>query len=211
MITPDTSLRIDPTCPLCPDATNVPCGSCDKLGKNEPQGHEGDKGHVQRIGALLSGLFGNAGPLTTEPSSKNPEPPPPVDPPAESGTDSTNGKPPPVVCVCQFCESTWREDCENPQGIRCNDCGRLIWIDDGQSLLKVGWHDHDLGSMAPGDLPPCNDCGQLCDTQTLDGDWHCSRCIPEATHRRAHTAGLLRHARTVRQQTERQVADLPSE
>jgi hypothetical protein len=195
-------LRIDPTSPSSPDGSPVPCENTVKQGIKQRSGYEGHKGHVGRGGALLAGLFGDVDALTPEPvpeSMRSPVPPPPV-----TVAEPMNAEPPPVAGpACQYCESVRLADCENPPGIRCDDCGRLAWIDDGESLHRVGWHDHDLGSMAPEELPTCDGCGRLCDTQTLDDVWHCSRCLPDdAAARRKRTKTFLSHAADVRRYTD---------
>ena len=65
---------------------------------------------------------------------------------------------------------------DDPAGLRCGDCGHLVWIDTGDGLVSVIWHDHDQGGLAPDDLPQCGSCERFCDTKTVDGAWHCSRC-----------------------------------
>ncbi len=132
-----------------------------------------------RKGSLLAAIFGVD-------SASTPDSLPTL---LERPSDELPVEPWPVASaiVCQFCESMRLGDCDNPPGIRCDDCGSLVWIDDGETIRKVGWNDHDLGSMAPDDLPTCCDCGRLCDTQTLDDAWHCSRCDASAASRRKET------------------------
>lgn len=171
--------------------------------EGNPVNHGGNEGgraeRVDRValrkGSLLAGLFGIGSTLEPEAVATTND--------AES--DSPPLEPPPdsVEFRCQFCESVRLSECHDPPGIRCDDCGCLVWIDDGESLCKVGWHDHDLGAMAPEDLPPCGDCGRSCDTQTLDDAWHCSRCLPdEATARRDRTEVLLSQVADVRRYTD---------
>ncbi|WP_068266551.1 hypothetical protein [Rubripirellula obstinata] len=103
-----------------------------------------------------------------------PENPPPDEPPPTN--EPSTGKGP----TCHHCGAANLFDTEAPPGIRCEDCGKLVWFDDGQSLSRVRWHDHDLGGMAPQELPPCPACGAPCDTQTSDDVWRCSRCLTAA-------------------------------
>ena len=170
---------IDPPYPSYPESSEVRRENRVKHGKNRTKGHGGHKGHVRWGGVLLSGLFGadhGLTPVTT-----------PADPP-----DDNADSPLSESTLCQFCGSANLIDSDDPPGIRCDGCGRLAWIDDGQSLIKVGWHDPYLASMAPDDLPTCDRCGDLCDTQTLDDRWHCSHCFPaESAIRRARSRQLM--------------------
>lgn len=159
-----------------------------------------------RKGSLLAGLFGVDGALTpARVSDSVPTPTEPArdDPPEEPPTELPTEPPPVGSVACQFCESTRLDDCENPPGIRCDDCGRLTWIDDGETLCKVGGHDDDLAEMAPEDVATCDDCGRLCDTQTNDDAWHCSRCLPDAAaERRKRTRNFLPPSADVQRYTD---------
>lgn len=89
----------------------------------------------------------------------------------------------PIAPTCQFCGASDRVPANDPNGVRCNACGHLIEIGEGEARSKVQWHDHDCGSMAPEGTPVCDRCTSLCDTELVSGDWRCSRCDPNATVR----------------------------
>ncbi len=122
-------------------------------------------------------------------TTDEPEPEPVTEPP----------QPAPSGPTCQFCGSADLFDSDDPEGIRCDGCGHLTWIGVESSLRKVGWHDHDLGAMAPEDIPACDQCSRLCDTELVSGDWRCSRCDPRSNVRRRETNRLLKLAEGIRQ------------
>jgi hypothetical protein len=99
---------------------------------------------------------------------------------------------------CHHCGSGGLSDCEDPPGIRCDACGMLVWLDDGQSLRRVGWHDHDWAAIDPNDVPTCETCGRLCDTLTVDDAWLCSRCDSVATIGRRKIERLMQQAKSIR-------------
>ncbi len=50
----------------------------------------------------------------------------------------------------------------------------------------------------PEKIPACESCGGLCDVQTLDDEWHCNLCDPEAGERRLRTERYLRTIAVIR-------------
>ena len=63
--------------------------------------------------------------------------------------------------------------------------------------------DDDFIELSPEDIPTCPRCNDLCDVQTLDDRWHCTRCNPdEAEQRRKRTQHWLRTAERLRRQYE---------
>ncbi len=65
-------------------------------------------------------------------------------------------------------------------------------VDDNAAALLA------MDEVDPTDLPTCPTCGRLCDTQTLDDQWHCSPCDPDASQRRRRTEQLLRNTAAIR-------------
>ena len=63
--------------------------------------------------------------------------------------------------------------------------------DDAAALLA-------MDEVDPTDLPTCPTCGRLCDTQTLDDQWRCSPCDPDASQRRRRTEKFLRNTAAIR-------------
>jgi len=173
-----------PTDPTCPNPDHVPHENTAKHGENDASGHIGHVGHVSGIPALLNGLFVDYVPSTTPTT----ETPPGMDYETDEGTETSFG--------CGFCGATDLVD--DAVGLRCDACGHLAWLDVDGALTRVSWHDHDVASMAPDDLPDCSVCGDLCDTRTADGCWRCSRCDPDAESRRRRTKRLIETARRIR-------------
>lgn len=59
--------------------------------------------------------------------------------------------------------------------------------------------DDDLEPLDPSSIPRCPRCNDLCDLQTLDAAWHCTRCRPAETDAiRRTTRRLLHHVRRLR-------------
>lgn len=61
--------------------------------------------------------------------------------------------------------------------------------------------EHDFDELDPNEIPKCRICNDLCDTQTLDDAWHCSRCAPESDERRKRTLRWLAMATRIRDRT----------
>lgn len=104
--------------------------------------------------------------------------------------------PDPCGTTCQFCGSAELFDADDPPGILCDVCGQLIWIDEGESLQKVGCRD--LEAMSPNEIPACGQCSRLCDTELVSGDWQCSRCDPRSKVRRRETYRMIERAERIR-------------
>lgn len=175
-----------PTDPMCPNGANVPSQNPVNHGGQRSIGHVGHVGHVPTVPALFHGLFVDyVPPIAAPPLIEND-----VNDAPDNDLNST--------VDCGFCGSKNMRD--DVLGLRCDACGHLVWIDVDGALRRVTWHDHDICSMAPGDLPECSTCGRLCDTQTCDESWHCSRCDVDADQRRQRTERLLRDADRIRRQ-----------
>lgn len=173
-----------PTDPTYPDVGNVPCENHVRHGENVGSGYIGHVGYIPEESTLLSGLFVDEVPSMI-----------PVVPfESRELRDATERCQ--TALDCGFCGSANLLD--ESTGLRCDDCGHLAWLDADGDLIRVHWHDHDIGSMAPDDLPTCSSCDDLCDTQTVDGRWRCSRCDPRATQRRKRTARLIQDAERIR-------------
>lgn len=182
----DHSPKMCPTDPMCPAGVNVPSQNSVNHGVSASSGHVGHVGHVAGVPALLAGLFVDYVP----PVDPLPQIPNDVNDAPDDDIDSTIN--------CGFCGSN--NVLDDALGLRCDACGHLAWIDVDGALTRVGWHDHDVCSMAPGDLPECPTCGRLCDTQTCDDAWHCSQCDVDAESRRKRTKRLLQDAERIREQ-----------
>ncbi len=173
-----------PSDPMCPIKINVPSKHTVNPGASATSGHVGHMGHVAGVPALLVGLFvdylPSVAPLPQKPNDVNDAP--------DDDLDSTVN--------CGFCGSN--DVLDESLGLRCDSCGHLAWIDVDGALTRAGWHDHDDRSMAPSDLPVCPSCGELCDTQTCDDEWHCSQCSANAETRRKRTKRLLENAKRIR-------------
>ena len=48
------------------------------------------------------------------------------------------------------------------------------------------------------EVPACPDCNRLCNVQTLDDAWCCSKCDPRATDRRQRTQRFMQALKTIR-------------
>ena len=60
--------------------------------------------------------------------------------------------------------------------------------------------DGDFIELDSSDVPACPRCNDLCDLETLDGRWHCSRCDPSGVDRiRRTTSRLLMHVASLRE------------
>ncbi len=78
------------------------------------------------------------------------------------------------------------------------DVLRLLRIADGLPSDDDAAAFLAMDEVDPSELPTCQTCGRLCDTQTLDDQWHCSQCDPDAGQRRRRTEKFLRHTAAIR-------------
>lgn len=58
-------------------------------------------------------------------------------------------------------------------------------------MVRADCIDDDLEGLDPDDVPTCPSCGRWCDTETVVGVWHCSRCDASADERRRRTLRVL--------------------
>jgi hypothetical protein len=91
--------------------------------------------------------------------------------------------------ACRSCGSLDLRD--DRQGIRCHDCGKIAWLQSGKILTRVDHSNWLFNDEDQDRIPTCYGCGGICTTETLDGQWHCSRCDPAATMRFLKTQKVL--------------------
>lgn len=106
-----------------------------------------------------------------------------------AGSASGRKAAPPGALRCPWCgRADLRDD---PEGLRCGRCERLAWVCEGGSMVRADCIDDDLEGLDPDDVPTCPSCGRWCDTETVVGVWHCSRCDAGADERRRRTRRVL--------------------
>jgi hypothetical protein len=79
-----------------------------------------------------------------------------------------------------------------------SDIIRLLRLAEGLPIDDDAARLLATDEVDPADVPPCTSCGRLCDSQTLDDAWHCTRCDPLAEAQRQRTERLLRASAAIR-------------
>jgi hypothetical protein len=90
---------------------------------------------------------------------------------------------------CRTCGSFELKDDEF--GIRCKACNRLAWVVRPESITRLDHADWLFYGEEIATIPTCYKCEKLRDTQTVDEQWHCSKCDPNAARRFVKTQQVL--------------------
>ncbi len=91
--------------------------------------------------------------------------------------------------TCQECGSLDLRD--DSFGIRCGACKCLCWVVGENSITRVDHADWLFAGEDMASIPTCGRCERFCDTETADGQWHCSECDSNATQRFIKTKRVL--------------------
>ena len=68
----------------------------------------------------------------------------------------------------------------------------------------------DALEVDPADVPHCDRCGELCDSESVDGRWHCTPCDPVAAERRRYvTRELIGHVERLRRRDRTRLSNEP--
>ncbi|MDB4634096.1 hypothetical protein OAG76_01695 [Rubripirellula sp.] len=78
------------------------------------------------------------------------------------------------------------------------DIVRLLTLVDGQPVNGEASRLLAMNEVDPDEVPSCESCERFCDVQTLDDQWRCSPCDPDAGERRRRTERLIRLAESIR-------------
>lgn len=172
-----------PMYPSCPAPVNQ---------AREETAIEGTLGHVGHVAlpspapGLLSGLFANGSPAVASTSTLE----------SRSIADDLDKTP-----ACRHCNTT--DFVEDAGSISCQSCNAKQWLLGEDTILHPGFVDYSHEELSPEEIPVCSACQQLCDTQSLIGNWRCSQCDGQATSRFIQTQRWLAFAETIRRRSNR--------
>jgi len=74
--------------------------------------------------------------------------------------------------------------------LRANKADVVAWIASQEAKRQQQWTGCTF--VDPAEMPACPVCLDICDTESLSGSWHCSKCDPNAGTRRIKTNAVLR-------------------